>query len=49
MAIVEIDWSSLWTKEDWWAVWIGFIIMLLVAAGLIKGIPWAFPKNWIPF
>ncbi len=23
------EWSELWTKEDWWAVWLGFIILLL--------------------
>ncbi|MEM0079157.1 MAG: putative sulfate exporter family transporter [Nitrososphaerota archaeon] len=26
---MPIDWSSLWKKEDWWAVWVGFIIILL--------------------
>ena len=24
-----IDWSSLWKKEDWWACWIGWFILLL--------------------
>ncbi len=23
------EWSELWTKEDWWAVWLGFGILLL--------------------
>jgi len=30
-----IDWSSLWKKEDWWGVWIGFLIIALILAGLI--------------
>ncbi|HPQ44866.1 MAG TPA: putative sulfate exporter family transporter [Syntrophales bacterium] len=25
----KIDWSALWTKEDWWACWIGWFILLL--------------------
>ncbi len=29
-----IDWSSLWKKEDWWGVWIGFLIIALILAGL---------------
>ena len=24
------EWSEMWKKEDWWAIWIGFF--LLVAA-----------------
>ncbi len=23
------EWSELWKKEDWWAVWLGFFILLL--------------------
>ena len=23
------EWKELWTKEDWWAVWLGFAILLL--------------------
>ncbi|MCS7203070.1 MAG: putative sulfate exporter family transporter [Thermodesulfovibrio sp.] len=30
----KIDWSSLWKKEDWWGVWIGFFIIALILAGL---------------
>jgi len=30
-----IDWSSLCKKEDWWAVWIGFLILGLAATGVI--------------
>lgn len=29
-----IDWLSLWKKEDWWVVWIGFLIIALILAGL---------------
>lgn len=35
----KIDWSSLWRKEDWWAVWLGFISLALVAAGLVRWLP----------
>lgn len=23
------EWKELWTKEDWWAIWLGFFILLL--------------------
>jgi len=29
-----IDWSSLWKKDDWMAVWIGFLIIVLSLVGL---------------
>lgn len=29
-----IDWSSLWKKDEWLAVWLGFLIIVLVLAGL---------------
>ncbi len=29
-----IDWSSLWKKDEWLAVWIGFLIIILSLAGL---------------
>lgn len=32
-------WSVLWKQEDWLAVWIGFIIIILVLAGLTVKIP----------
>ncbi len=35
----KIDWSSLWKKEDWWAVWIGFVILLLGAAQWLPSLP----------
>lgn len=30
-----INWSPLWKLEDWWAVWFGFIGILLAAAGIL--------------
>ncbi len=30
-----IDWSSLWKKEDWLAVWLAFIIMFGVISGIL--------------
>lgn len=29
-----IDWTSLWKKEEWLAVWIGFLIILLMLVGV---------------
>ena len=34
MANKAIDWSSLWKKDEWFAVWIGFLIIILSLAGL---------------
>ena len=34
-----IDWSSLWKKEDWMSVWIGFLIIALFMAGLVIATP----------
>ncbi len=36
---MKTDWSSLWKKEDWWAVWIGFIILLLGIARWLPPLP----------
>lgn len=30
------DWSSLWKKDDWWAVWVGFAVLLL---GIAQRLP----------
>lgn len=35
----RIDWSSLWKKEDWWAVWIGLLILLLGVAKWLPSLP----------
>jgi len=29
-----IDWSTLWKKDDWVAVWIGFLILIVFIAGV---------------
>src|SRR5512143_2589440 len=29
-----IDWSSLWKKDEWLAVWIGFLTIILFLGGL---------------
>ncbi|MFC1937528.1 YeiH family protein [Chloroflexota bacterium] len=53
----KIDWSSLWKVEDWWACWIGWLILVLawmgIAPSAIKYGTWAwgawgdiFPKGW---
>ncbi len=31
--------SSLWKSEDWWAVWLGLFILVLVATNIISWIP----------
>jgi uncharacterized membrane protein YadS len=50
-----IDWSSLWRKEDWWACWIGWFILLLAIGGVMPNTPklarWTslgqgFPEGW---
>ena len=34
-----INWSPLIKLEDWWAVWFGFILIILAASGIITKIP----------
>jgi len=41
---MKTDWSSLWKKEDWWAVWIGFVIMVLGITKLLPQLPLI--KKW---
>ncbi|UCC33685.1 MAG: putative sulfate exporter family transporter, partial [Candidatus Bathyarchaeota archaeon] len=36
---MPIDWSSLWKKGDWWAVWIGLFILALAVLGAIPFTP----------
>jgi len=31
--------SSLWKEEDWWAIWVGFIIIIGALSGLLTKIP----------
>jgi len=31
--------SSLWKNEDWWAVWVGFIIILLALVKIVPSVP----------
>src|SRR4030065_24590 len=37
--IEKTNWSSLWKKEDWWAVWVGFFILLLGIARWLPSLP----------
>jgi uncharacterized integral membrane protein (TIGR00698 family) len=32
-------WSSLWRKEDWWAVWLGFLVLVLAATRTVAWLP----------
>ena len=34
---MRIDWSSLWKKEDWWALWLGLGIVVVALAVLFAG------------
>jgi len=34
-----MDFSSLWKKEDWWAVWLSFLMLALLVAGVIAWMP----------
>jgi len=36
---MPIGWSSLWRKEDWWAVWLGFLMLALSATGILRWLP----------
>ena len=33
----EAKWSDLWLKEDYWAIWIGFFILLVSAFMIFAG------------
>ena len=34
-----IDWTTLWKKDDWMSVWIGFIILIVFIAGVTFKLP----------
>lgn len=34
-----IDWSTLWKKDDWMSVWIGFLILIIFLAGATLKLP----------
>ena len=36
---MPIDWSSLWRKEDWWAVWLGFLVLALASTRIVAWLP----------
>lgn len=33
----KFHWSDLWKKEDWLAVWIGFIVIIIGVVGVLTG------------
>ncbi|MGA3297567.1 MAG: putative sulfate exporter family transporter [Candidatus Bathyarchaeia archaeon] len=46
----KVDWSQLWKKEDWWALWVGLLIFLIGLGPFAKVdlIGWAFTSNlWL--
>jgi uncharacterized integral membrane protein (TIGR00698 family) len=41
-----IDWTTLWKKDDWMSVWIGFIILIFFMAGATFKLPgWKWMSN----
>ena len=38
VTVDQFHWSDLWKKEDWLAVWIGFIVIVIGAVGVLTGI-----------
>ena len=42
----KFQWSDLYKKEDWWAIWLGFIIIL---AGIISVTTGAFSFKAVKF
>lgn len=39
METKKIDWSSLWKKEDWWALWLGLFVFLLAWFSFLGWVP----------
>lgn len=37
VTVEKFKWSDLWKLEDWLAVWIGFIVILIGAVGVLSG------------
>jgi len=35
----SIDWSTLWKKDDWMSVWVGFLILIIFMAGATFRLP----------
>ncbi len=35
----RVDWSPLYRREDWWAVWLGFGIIAAATVGLVSRVP----------
>ncbi len=35
----RIDWSTIWKKDDWMSVWIGFLILIIFMAGATIKLP----------
>jgi hypothetical protein len=41
-----IDWTTLWKKDDWMSVWIGFLILIIFMAGATFKLPgWKWMTN----
>jgi len=36
---MKVVWSSLWKNEDWWAVWLGFLVLALAALRVVTWLP----------
>lgn len=36
---MPMNWSSLWRKEDWWAVWLGFLVLAFASTRTVTWLP----------
>lgn len=43
------SWTDLWKKEDWWAIWLGILLLASVFTGLVDSVPKMAKWNWGDF
>ena len=41
----QSHWSDLWKKEDYWAIWLGFAILIAAIAIFINGAPASYKET----
>ena len=40
------SWSDLWKKDDWWAIWLGVLLLASVFSGLVGKVPKMAKWSW---